>query len=227
MFKKSSKETEPQNENELGLRILKADKDLVEVERKTRETVIKCRVEAGKRRNWNIDTGIQFFNHMIEMLAYYSEFNIDLEVRCQRFKLSHTIIEDSGIVLGRAFHVMAMERIKAYGIRGFGFSQCALDEAYSEARIFFEGRTGCWITRDDRVKWFGTVEDVQEEFMLSFFEGFSQGMRATIHLDLKRASDPHHLWESAFRAFGDALKYSLTKDEWRKGWIAGVKGVVD
>jgi len=120
-----------------------------------------------------------------------------------------------------------MERVKEYGIRGFGFGRCILDEAYSEARISFEGRSGCWIMRSPEIIRFTYVEDLQEEFMNSFFEGFSQGMRITIHLDLLRGSDPHHLWESAFRAFGESLKQVFIKDEWRRGSIAGIKKTVE
>lgn len=215
------------SEEELGFRILSVRTDYVELERRTTETFIKCRIEAGLRREWNINTGINFFNHMIEMLAYYSEFNIDLEVEARRYRLLHTILEDSGITLGKAFYLLALERIKEYGIKGFGFSRCILDEACSEARISFEGRVGCWIMRSLESEKFTFVEDIHEEFIKSFFEGFSQGMRATIHVELLRGSDPHHLWESAFRAFGESLKQTLTKNEWRRGSIAGVKKTVD
>lgn len=224
---KPSESFRPLDDKDLGFKIINVSKDLVELERKTKETEIRVRLESGIKRNWKINTGLHFLNHMIEMLAYYSEMNIDLEIESLHYTLVHTLIEDSGITLGKAFYLMANERIKEYGIRGFGYSQGALDEAYAEARIFFEGRVGCWITRDVGVRWFGQVEDIQEEFMISFFEGFSQGMRATIHLELKRALDPHHLWESAFRAFGDALRQVLSRDEWRRGGIAGIKGTVD
>ena len=214
-------------EESLGFKIITTGVDCVEIERKTTETIVYCKIESGPRRTWNINTGINFFNHMIEMLAYYSEFNIDLQVEAKRYRLIHTIIEDSGITLGRGFYHLALERIKEYGIRGFGFSRCILDEACSEARISFEGRIGCWITRNPEVTKFGYVEDLQEEFLYSFFEGFSQGMRATIHIELLRGSDPHHLWESVFRAFGESLKQVFIKDEWRKGSIAGIKKTVE
>ncbi|MGO9645870.1 MAG: imidazoleglycerol-phosphate dehydratase, partial [Candidatus Bathyarchaeia archaeon] len=65
------------------------------------------------------------------------------------------------------------------------------------------------------------------EFLESFFQGFAQGMKLTIQLDLMRADDPHHLWEACFRAFGCALEESLRLDEWKQGGIAGVKGTID
>lgn len=214
-------------EDELGFKLLRADKDVVELERVTTETIVKCRVESGPRRECRIDTGLNFVNHMVEMLAYYSELNIDLEVEARRYKLVHTLVEDAGITLGRAFHMLSMERVKEYGIKGFGFSKCVLDESCSEAQISFEGRVGCWIHENSGIRRFTSVEDIQEEFIKSFFEGFSQGMRATIHVELVRGSDPHHLWEAAFRAFGESLRQALSRDEWRRGFIAGVKKTVE
>jgi imidazoleglycerol-phosphate dehydratase len=162
---------------------------------------------------------------MIEMLAYYSEFNIDLEVESN--KLLHTIIEDSGITLGKAFYLLALERIKEYGIRGFGFGRCILDEAYSEARILFEDRVGCWMMRNLESEKFMFVEDIHEESIKAFFEGFTQGMRVTIHIELLRGKDSHHLWESVFRSLGESFRQALTKNEWRKGSVAGVEKPVD
>ena len=210
----------------LGVKVVRSGVDKAEVLRRTRETEIRCRIDAEPRRSWRICTGINFLDHMLEILAFYSGFNLDVEVKASR-KLLHTIIEDVGITLGKAFHVLASERVKAYGIKGFGFSQGILDEAFSDARISFEGRVGCYIDRDQRIRSFELVEDVDEKFLESFFQGFSQGMRATIHVDLRRGDDPHHLWESAFRAFGGALREALSRDEWKKGSIAGIKETID
>ena len=212
--------------DDLGVKVLRADVDCAEVLRRTGETEIACRIEAGPRRGWRISTGMDFLDHMIEILAFYSGLNIDLEVRSGR-KLQHTVAEDAGITLGRAIRLMALKRIEEHGITGFGFSQGILDEAASEARISFEGRAGCYIYRNPEIETFGLVEGIEESFLTAFFQGFSQGMGATIQLELKRGEDPHHLWESAFRAFGNALRTLLSRDEWRRGSIAGVKGTPD
>jgi imidazoleglycerol-phosphate dehydratase len=209
----------------LGISVSKLDLNEVQLVRRTAETEVKCRVYSGKKEKWNIDTGLHFFNHMIEELAYFSEFNIDVSVKSPHYLLAHTTVEDTGITLGRAFYELATTRAKGNGIRGFGFSQGLLDEAFVEVRTSFEGRVG--IHMDRRARRFGMVEDVQEEFMESFFQGFAQGMKLTIHLDLLRGEDPHHLWESAFRAFGDALRQLLKADEWKKGGVSGVKGTVE
>jgi imidazoleglycerol-phosphate dehydratase len=197
------------SEEKLGFRVLSAGRDCVEWERRTTETYIKCKIESGLRREWRINTGI------------------NLEVESSRYKLLHTINEDSGITLVKAFYLLALERIKEYGIRGFGFGRCILDEAYSEARISFEGRVGCWMMRNLESEKFMFVEDIHEESIKEFFEGFTQGMRVTIHIELLRGKDPHHLWESVFRSLGESFRQALTKNEWRKGSVAGVEKPVD
>ncbi len=212
----------PGEKSDLGVKIVRADVDCAEALRKTRETEVSCKVEAGPRREWRISTGIDFIDHMIEILAFYSGLNIDLDVRSGR-RLHHTVAEDAGITLGKTLRAMALQRIEAYGIMGFGFSQGVLDEAVSEARISFEGRAGCYVHRSPEAKCFDLVEGVEESFLEAFFQGFSQGMGATIQIELRRGVDPHHLWESAFRAFGNALRMLLSKDEWRRGSIAGIK----
>jgi len=212
--------------DDLGVKVLRADAGYAEVLRRTRETEIACRVEAGPRREWRISTGMDFLDHMIEILAFYSGLNIDLEVRSGR-RLQHTMAEDAGITLGRAIRAMALKRVEEHGIMGFGFSQGILDEAASEARLSFEGRAGCYIYKSPEIGRFGLVEGVEESFLAAFLQGFSQGMGATVQLELKRGEDPHHLWESAFRAFGNALRMLLSRDEWRRGSIAGVKETPD
>jgi imidazoleglycerol-phosphate dehydratase len=197
------------SEEKLGVIVLSAGRDCVEWERRTTETYIKCKIESGLKREWRINTGI------------------NLEVESSRYKLLYTINEDSGITLGKAFYLLALERIKEYGIRGFGFGRCILDEAYSEARISFEGRVGCWMMRNPESEKFMFVEDIHEESIKAFFEGFTQGMRVIIHIELLRGKDPHHLWESVFRSFGENFRQALTKNEWRKDSVAGVEKTVD
>ena len=194
------------------------------VERRTAETVVRVSVEEGPRRPWQISTGSAFLDHMVEMLAFYSGLNIDASVEASR-RLMHTIAEDLGIALGAALRAMAEERISSTGCRCQGFAQAVLDEAYSQARISYEGRALAVV--ENHAGRFGQVEDIQEEFLVAALEGLAQGMRATVHVDIMRGRDPHHAWESAFRALGSAIRSAFERDEWRRGSIAGVKGTPD
>ncbi|MGC9015762.1 MAG: hypothetical protein ACP5KM_03160, partial [Conexivisphaera sp.] len=208
----------------IGISVLSSSPTSASVERRTSETLVRVSVEEGPRRPWRISTGSAFLDHMVEIFAFYSGLNVDASVEASR-RLMHTIAEDLGITLGTALRAMADARISSTGCRCQGFAQAVLDEAYSQARISYEGRALAVV--ESNVERFGQVEDVQEEFLVALLEGLAQGMRATVHVDLMRGKDPHHAWESAFRALGSALRSALERDEWRRGSIAGVKGTVD
>ncbi|MCI4460983.1 MAG: hypothetical protein JHC24_02110 [Thaumarchaeota archaeon] len=206
-----------------GISVLGSSPSSASVERRTAETVVRVSVEEGPRRPWRISTGSPFLDHMVEVLAFYSGLNVDAYVEAGR-RLMHTVAEDLGITLGAALREMADARIGSQGCKCHGFAQAVLDEAYSQARVSYEGRALAVVERGVR---FGQVEDLQEEFLVALIEGMAQGMRATIHVDLVRGTDPHHAWESAFRALGAALRSALERDEWRRGSAAGIKGTVD
>jgi len=198
----------------------------VKAKRITRETVIKAKVNLGERDpklKEGIDTNIPFLDHMIETIAWRSCINIGISISCIGYKLFHTLAEDSGIILGNIFQELLRNKAE-FGVEGNGIGFAALDEAFSIVYISFEGRSGCFITHQD-VNIPEFVETTSSSNMIAFFEGFSQGASATIHLEFLSGRDPHHIWESAFRAFGEALNGSLKKNLWRAGTTVGVKGI--
>ena len=67
---------------------------------------------------------------------------------------------------------------------------------------------------------------MQRADLVTFFEGFVQGAKCTLHIDLLKGYNPHHIWESIFRSFGEALKITFSECAWRKGTTPGVKGTV-
>lgn len=198
----------------------------VKAKRITRETVIEAEVNLGERDpklKEGIDTNIPFLDHMIETVAWRSCINIGISISCISYKLFHTLAEDSGIILGNIFQELLKNRTE-FGVEGNGIGFAALDEALSMVNISFEERSGCFITHQD-VNISEFVETTNSSNMIAFFEGFSQGASATIHLKFLSGRDSHHIWESAFRAFGEALRDSLKKNPWRAGTTVGVKGI--
>jgi imidazoleglycerol-phosphate dehydratase len=198
----------------------------VKAKRITKETVIEAEVNLGGRDpklKEGIDTNIPFLDHMIETVAWRSCVNIGISISCISYKLFHTLAEDSGIILGNIFQELLKNRTE-FGIEGNGVGFATLDEALSMVNISFEERSGCFITNQD-VNIPEFVETTSSSNMIAFFEGFSQGARATIHLRFLSGRDPHHIWESTFRAFGEALRGSLKKNSWRAGTTVGVKGI--
>lgn len=200
-------------------------KNGVEVTRRTAETNIAVLLESGARRKPEIETGIPFLNHMLETIWWRSGLNISAKVSGP-VQLQHTIAEDAGITFGRAVRAFC-EAASAKGIEGAGTGRAMLDEALADVVISIEGRAGCWIDCDCPGSKAELVEGMASCNLRAFFEGFSQGAGASLRISLLKGEDPHHAWEAAFRAFGDALGRVFSKNEWRKGGIAGLKGTLE
>ena len=170
-----------------------------------------------------ICTPIPFLNHMIEHIAYRAGFNIRTTTELTDFTLTHLITEDLGIALGKA--------VKEYidttdGAMGFGDAVGMIDEARASVAISFESRA--YIDID----YHGNVIPAETEGMLSedletFLEGFVQGAMCTLHIDLYKGHNGHHIWEAIYRALGTALNRATAVSEERKGKTSGVAGKIE
>lgn len=170
-----------------------------------------------------INTPIVFLNHMIEHIAYRAGFNIETSLKLDEYALAHVICEDLGIALGKA--------VKEYidttdGATGFGDAVGMIDEARASCAMSFESRA--YIDID----YHGIDVPVQTEGMNSedletFLEGFVQGAMCTMHIDLYKGHNGHHIWEAIFRSVGSALKNVVAVSEDRLGKTSGVAGKVD
>jgi imidazoleglycerol-phosphate dehydratase len=202
------------------------DGEVYETRRGSREASICTRVDFGPRRSPELATTLAFFDHMLEMLGWYGDFVVDASYEVKTFRLMHVVIEDIGLSLGAAFAQVIRDRI-ADGVESNGESHGVMDEASAFAQVSFEGRSNAFVTRGGASA-LEHVEDVLTVDLVAFFEGFSQGGRCTVHLDLHPGSrDPHHAWEAGFRAFARALRAALRENPRRAGMTAGVKGTLD
>lgn len=198
----------------------------IEVTRETRESSIELTVSFGERdEDPQLDTGIEFFNHMLEMTAWYGGFNLRATYKPKRFNLSHVVCEDIGVVFGHAIRRTIEKRIPE-GVASDGDAHAGIDDALAFAYFILEGRANHFLVLPDAQRT-GDVEDAHNTDLVQFFEGFVQGCRGTLHLRLISGTDPHHQWEACFRAFARALRAAMGPDPWRAGATAGVKGTLD
>lgn len=206
---------------------MKKNPKAITVVRGTSESKITLVLASGARDpqfKKKIDTPLQFFNHMLETVAWRACMNIAVSVDLTDFKLTHVICEDVGLCLGEAYLEMFNREIES-GINGSGAACSCIDEALARTAISFEERA--LLAMDKKLhNARGLVEDMQQADLVAFLEGFAQGARATVHVDLLKGSNPHHVWESVFRSFGEALRVSFSPCEWRSGTTPGVKGKV-
>ncbi len=210
----------------LGITWNKQKDTLVSLERRTRESVIEITVDNAKRRSFQIQTGIDFFNHMLETIAWRACLNIDASYKNTLYRLTHVITEDTGIVLGMAISKLIELRMEE-GVNGAVSGILGIDEALTVSSVSFEGRSVATLNFEDAP---GTsvvqVEDALAADMAEFFRGFAQGARATVNIRALSGNDPHHTWEAIYRSFGLALKEALSPNPWRAGTTAGVKGTL-
>lgn len=172
-----------------------------------------------------INTPYPFLNHMIEHIAYRAGITVETNVQLNTFVLSHVIFEDLGIAFGKALKSYICENYQE-GIMGFGNGIGIIDEAYAEAAISFEDRA--YFDFDNQA---GSIPEMTEgvptEDLLVFLEGIAQGAQATLHINLKKGNNAHHIFEAIYRALGVCLKNALACDNSRAGLTSGVAGKID
>lgn len=171
-----------------------------------------------------INTSIPFLNHMIEHIAWRGGFNVIVDVKLDKFLLTHVICEDLGITLGKAV-AEYVKRNKENGVVGFGDAVGIIDEAMAQTALSFESRVyfdidyhGAALTEK--------VEGMDTQDLETFLEGFAQGACCTLHIDLLKGHNGHHIWEAVYRSLGSALNNTLRLDENRKGMTSGVAGSI-
>lgn len=198
----------------------------IKVTRQTTESKIQAELDFSPLKadyRKNIKTPITFLNHMLEHVAWRGGFNISTEVELDEFALTHVICEDLGIALGKA----AKEYIdRTDGAAGYGDAIGIIDEARALCAVSFESRAYCDIDYNcaelDEM-----VEGMYTEDLETFLEGFAQGAMCTLHIDVVKGRNGHHIWEAVYRALGMALGRAFAVSDDRKGKKAGVAGNID
>ena len=188
------------------------DKKLV---RKTSETEIEITFNlygSGKSR---IETEYKFFNHMIEELAFYALFDLEMNAKGD---LAHHVIEDTAIVLGRLLWSYLSE-IK-YPLVRFGYSITPMDDALIIVSIDLSGRS--FFNSNLSIKR-TMIEDTASEDLLHFLRTFSENGRFNLHILQLAGKDDHHIFEATFKGLGQAFRIAKNRDNGRES-VTSTKG---
>ena len=188
------------------------------VNRKTAETEIEMELNLDGSGITNIDTGIGFFDHMLNSFAKHGFFDLTLKVKGDLFVDCHHTIEDTGIVLGQA--ILKALGTKA-GIKRFGSFMLPMDETLVLSAVDLSGRP--YLVYDlelttDRVGYMDT--EMVKEFIYAF--SYSDGMN--LHIKQMYGLNNHHIIEAAFKSFARALDEATTLDDRLSGKIMSTKG---
>lgn len=217
----------PTSTQDLGLAWEEVGPQRIRVRRTTLESDIVVLLGRGKREpdlKQHIDTGLHFLNHMVETIAWRGRFNLHVRYTTPGYALMHVVAEDVGMTVGHAFARMIHESLSG-GIEGSASTIGVIDEAQTLVALSVEGRPYLHLDFSSEVRRFERVEDMLSVDLENFLSGFCQGAMATLHVDIRRGQDPHHMWESVFRALGEAMHGCLQPNPYRAGTTPGVKGI--
>ena len=189
------------------------------LERDTKETQIALELNIDGRGEYDIDTGIGFFNHMLEGFARHGFFDLLLRVQGDTEVDAHHTVEDTGIALGEAFARALGEK---EGIARFGTFILPMDDALVMASLDFSGRPYFSYDAALTAPTLGTMET---ETVKEFFQGFVNGARINLHLRQLAGENTHHIVEAMFKAFAKALDMATRVDSRVEG-VLSTKGVL-
>ena len=188
------------------------------VQRDTKETQIRVRVNLDGSGAAAIATGIGFFDHMLEQIARHGLIDLEIQARGDLHVDGHHTVEDVGIALGQAVAKAVGDKA---GLRRYGHAFVPLDEALSRVVVDFSGRPGLHMRVDFKS---GMIGALDSQLVYEFFQGFSNHAGVTLHIDNLQGDNAHHQCETIFKAFARALRMALEIDPRAAGVIPSTKG---
>lgn len=191
-----------------------------EIERKTAETDIRIRLDLDGTGKCEIDTGVGFLDHMLELFARHGMF--DLMIRCKgdTWVDDHHSVEDIGIALGQAFDQALGEK---KGIRRYGQRLLPMDEALILSAVDLSGRSYLGYSLDLPA---GKTGNFDTELGEEFFLGFTRNAKCTLHICQLAGRNSHHILEGTFKSVARALKEATEIDPRLNGEIPSTKGIL-
>jgi imidazoleglycerol-phosphate dehydratase len=173
------------------------------IERKSKETQLVAEVELNGKGRVEVATGLPFLDHMVEQIARYGAFDLTFKGRGDVAVDPHHLCEDAGIVIGQALSQALGSR---EGITRFAAAYAPLDE--SLARVVVDLGKRPFLSYNLPLK--GKVGSLESEVLEEFWRALSIHLGATIHVDLIRGRNRHHIAESAAKALGLALREAMS-----------------
>jgi imidazoleglycerol-phosphate dehydratase len=190
------------------------------LDRNTKETRISGWLKIEGRGNYQIATGIRFFDHMLELFTKHGGFDLKLAAEGDLDVDQHHTVEDVGIVLGQLF-AKALGGRK--GINRAGYFIMPMDETVAWVAVDLGGRPA--LVYKDLVK-VRLVGDLQTELVEDFFGGFVNHAGANLHAKVLYGRSSHHKIEAIFKCFARAMKYACSTDTRLKDQLPSTKGLL-
>lgn len=190
-----------------------------QVVRNTRETQIRLELDVDGSGKYQIETGLPFLNHMLELMSKHALFNLNLKTTGDLKVDYHHTVEDVGLALGEALNQALGDR---KGIERYGFSLMPMDETLSRVALDLGGRPYLVLEMACRKK---KILDFELSLLHEFLRGFVTQARMNLHIRQFYGADAHHAWESVFKGLARALKMACRIDP-RVDGVPSSKGVL-
>ncbi len=171
-------------------------------ERTTAETRVAVELDLGGG-DCRADTGVGFLDHMLDVLSRHGGLGLRVQARGDLHVDAHHTVEDVGLVIGDALDRALGDRA---GVRRFGFAYAPLDEALARAVVDLSGRPFCRVEVPPDLLHARVTPAFPVTLAGELFRALATRARATVHVDLERAVDPHHAVEAMFKALALALR---------------------
>ena len=190
-----------------------------EITRETRETRIKLSLNLDGSGQGEVDTGIGFFNHMLELLKKHALVDLTVKADGDLEVDYHHTVEDVGLAFGKALNEALGDR---KGIVRYGFASVPMDEALCETSVDLGGRPYLVFSSGKKHM---MVRDFEVKLVEEFFRAVSVEGRLNVHLREIYGDEAHHVCEGLFKSFARALRQAVAVDPREKG-VPSSKGVL-
>jgi imidazoleglycerol-phosphate dehydratase len=187
------------------------------IERKTKESDIRIELNIDGTGKAEIETGMPFFNHMLESFARHGFFDVRIKAKGDLEVDYHHTVEDVGLALGQAFKEGLGDK---HGIRRFGEASCPLDETLAKIVVDLSGRP--YLSYNVKIRP-GRVGTFDTDLPHEFYAAFANQLGMNLHIDVVRGENPHHIIEACFKAFARAMDMATQVDPRIQG-VLSTKG---
>ncbi|MDX2111934.1 MAG: imidazoleglycerol-phosphate dehydratase HisB [Verrucomicrobiota bacterium] len=190
------------------------------ITRNTKETQITLTIDLDGKGVAKVDTGIPFFDHMLDLFAKHGGFDLELVARGDISVDYHHTVEDVGIVLGEALKKALGDKV---GIHRYGFFLLPMDETLARVALDLSGRAFL-VWQVDSPTWY--VRDFNVALFKEFFQAFANSAAANVHIKIEYGDEPHHIAEAIFKGFARALGSAVSPNPRMSGSLPSTKGLL-
>ena len=190
------------------------------IKRKTAETEISVALKLDGTGKYKINTGVGFFDHMLEQLARHSLIDLEIEANGDNHIDDHHTVEDTGIALGQALAQAVGDKV---GINRYGWCLLPMDDTLIRTALDLSSRPFLYFDIDLPTEKIG---DFNTELVREFFQALSTNAGITLHMEKLHGYNSHHIAEAAFKSFSKSLRVAIEKDPRNLKALPSTKGAL-